>query len=56
MQYTERDKTRLDEAKERAYEVLEKTPATSLVFVIDSAEPGVPPPLHRPRRGSGSRA
>src|SRR5262249_41470956 len=42
MGYKEKDKTRLDEAKERANEILKKTPETSQVFVIDSAEPGVP--------------
>src|SRR3954466_15199551 len=42
MGYKERDKTRLDEAKERAFDILKKTPDTSQVFVIDSAEPGVP--------------
>ena len=36
-----KDKTRLDEAKERAGEILKKTPDSSQVFVIDSAEPGV---------------
>lgn len=45
MGYTERDKTRLDEAKELAGEILSKTPSSSQVFVIDSAEPGVPPAL-----------
>jgi Aerotolerance regulator N-terminal len=45
MGYTERDKTRLDEAREFAYEVLAKTPGNSMVYVIDSAEPGVPPAL-----------
>jgi hypothetical protein len=45
MGYKQRDKTRLDEAKERAHEILRKTPDTSQVFVVDSFEPGVPPPL-----------
>ena len=36
------DKNRLDEAKERALEILKKLPDTSQVFVVDSAEPGVP--------------
>jgi hypothetical protein len=45
MGYKEKDKTRLDEAKDRAYEILKKMPDTSQVFVVDSAEPGVPPPL-----------
>jgi hypothetical protein len=43
MGYKERpDKTLLDEAKERAFEILKKTPDTSQVFVVDSSEPGVP--------------
>src|SRR5215469_9594468 len=42
MGYKEKDKTRLDEAKERAYEILKKMPDTSQVFVVDSAEPGLP--------------
>lgn len=45
MGYKQRDKTRLDEAKDRAYDLLKKTPAASLVYVVDSAEPGVPPGL-----------
>jgi hypothetical protein len=36
------DRSLLDEAKERALEILRKTPDTSQVFVVDSAEPGVP--------------
>src|SRR4051812_48247394 len=40
MGYKEKDKTRLDEAKERAYELLRKMPDSSQVFVIDSADPG----------------
>jgi hypothetical protein len=39
MEYTERDKTRLDEAKALALDKLAKTPSSSQVFVIDSAEP-----------------
>ena len=42
MGYKEKDKTRLDEAKERAQEILNKMPDSSQVFVVDSAEPGVP--------------
>ncbi len=42
MGYKEKDKTRLDEAKERAFDILKKTPDTSQVFVVDSADPGVP--------------
>jgi hypothetical protein len=45
MSFKERDKTRLDEAKEQANEILSKTPGTSEVFVVDSAEPGMPPSL-----------
>ena len=45
MSYKQPDKTRLALAKERALEVLKKTPSTSEVFVVDSSEPGVPPPL-----------
>ena len=42
MGYIEKDKTRLDEAKERADEIVSKLPDSSLVFVVDSAEPPVP--------------
>src|SRR4051812_28408393 len=42
MRYKPKDKTRLDEAKERAVEILKKTPDSSQVFVIDSADPVVP--------------
>jgi hypothetical protein len=42
MGYKENDKTRLDEAKERARAILDKTPDSSLVFVVDSSQPGVP--------------
>ena len=43
MGYKEKpDKSLLDEAKERALEILKKTPDTSQVFVVDSAEPGLP--------------
>lgn len=45
MQYTERNKDRLAEAKERALDLLSKTNADSQVFVINSADPGVPVPL-----------
>ncbi|MGP0065782.1 MAG: BatA domain-containing protein [Isosphaeraceae bacterium] len=41
MKYRDKDKTRLDEAKERAREIVEKLPDSSLVFVVDSSEPGV---------------
>src|SRR5580704_6897942 len=36
MEYKEKDKTRLDEAKERAKEIINKVPDSSLVFVVDS--------------------
>ncbi len=42
MKYKDKDKTRLDEAKERAREIVAKLPESSLVFVVDSALPGVP--------------
>jgi hypothetical protein len=42
MGYVEKDKTRLEEAKERAREIVTKLPDSSLVFVVDSAEPPVP--------------
>ncbi len=42
MKYKDKDKTRLDEAKERAREIVGKLPESSLVFVVDSALPGVP--------------
>jgi len=45
MGYKPRDKTLLQEAKEQAYDILKKLPSSSQVFVVDSAEPGVPPPL-----------
>lgn len=45
MGYKPRDKTLLTEAKERAHDILKKLPDSSQVFVIDSAEPGVPPPM-----------
>ena len=45
MSYTQPDKSRLDLAKEWAFEHLKKTPSSSVVYVVDSAEPGVPPPL-----------
>jgi hypothetical protein len=48
MEYKDKDKTRLDEAKERAKEIVSKLPDSSLVFVVDSAVPGstfgLPPP------------
>ena len=42
MSYKENGKTRLDEAKERARAILDKIPDSSLVFVVDSSQPGVP--------------
>src|SRR5690606_33461671 len=42
MDYKERDKTRLDEAKERARALLTRAHESSRVFVIDSAEPIAP--------------
>ena len=42
MEYKDKDKTRLDEAKERAKEIIAKVPESSLVFVVDSGVPGVP--------------
>lgn len=40
MKYKDKDRTRLDEAKERAREIVEKLPGSSQVFVVDSSEPG----------------
>ena len=45
MDYKPSDKTRLDEAKERALDLLKKTPDTSQVFVIDTAFGGAAGPL-----------
>ncbi|HEV3122679.1 MAG TPA: BatA and WFA domain-containing protein [Isosphaeraceae bacterium] len=45
MQYTEKNETRLAEAKKYADEILRKTVELSRVFVIDSAEPGVAQPV-----------
>jgi Aerotolerance regulator N-terminal len=42
MEYKDKDKTRLEEAKERAREIVSKLPDSSLVFVVDSGEPGAP--------------
>jgi Aerotolerance regulator N-terminal len=41
MKYKDKDKTRLDEAKDRAREIVERLPDSSLVFVVDSSLPGV---------------
>ncbi len=40
MKYKDRDKTRLEEAKERAREIISKLPDSSQVFVVDSSQPG----------------
>ncbi len=40
MKYKDRDRTRLEEAKERAREIVEKLPDSSQVFVVDSSEAG----------------
>ncbi|WP_406695721.1 BatA domain-containing protein [Singulisphaera sp. Ch08] len=45
MGYKPRDKSLLDDAKQQANDILKKMPDSSQVFVIDSAEPGAPPPL-----------
>jgi hypothetical protein len=45
MGYKERDKTRLDEAKDRAREILKRTHETSRVYIVDSWEPAQPVPL-----------
>ena len=42
MGYTEKGKTRLSEAKERAAELLKAMNESSKVFIIDSSEPGQP--------------
>jgi len=42
MSYKEKDKTRLDEAKERARAILDQIPDSSLVFPVNSADPGTP--------------
>jgi len=39
MSYKENDKTRLDEAKERARAILDQIPDSSLVFPVNSADP-----------------
>ena len=45
MRYLEKDKTRLREAQDRALEILKKLPQSSQVFVVDSAEAGMPAPM-----------
>ena len=40
MKYKDKDKTRLDEAKERARDIVSKLPDSSLVFVVNSSDPG----------------
>ena len=42
MEYKDKDKTRLEDAKARAKEIIARIPDSSLVFVVDSGEPGVP--------------
>ena len=42
MGYKERDRTRLDEAKERAAEVLKKMNDQSRVFIVDGSDPAQP--------------
>ncbi len=42
MEYKDKDKTRLDEAKGGPRRSSTRFPTRSLVFVVDSAEPGVP--------------
>jgi hypothetical protein len=42
MEYKDKDKTRLQEAQARAKEIVGKLADTSLVFVVDSAEQGLP--------------
>ena len=45
MGYTDKGKDRLVEAKQQALKVLEKSHESSVVFVLDSSEPGLPSPL-----------
>jgi hypothetical protein len=45
MGYKERDKTRLDEAKDRARDILKKAHEASRIYVIDSAVAILPEPL-----------
>jgi hypothetical protein len=42
MAYKDKDKTRLDEAKLRARDLVSKLPDSSLVYIVDSAETGAP--------------
>ena len=42
MSYKENDKTLLDLAKDRAREIISHIPDSSLVFAVNSADPGVP--------------
>ncbi|APW63798.1 BatA domain-containing protein [Paludisphaera borealis] len=42
MSYKENDKTLLDQAKDRAREIIGRIPDSSLVFAVNSADPGVP--------------
>jgi hypothetical protein len=43
MKYKDKDKTRLEDAKERARKIIGKIADSSLVFVVDSSGPGVTP-------------
>ncbi|AMV36172.1 BatA domain-containing protein [Planctomyces sp. SH-PL62] len=42
MSYREQDETLLDQAKARAREIIGRIPDSSLVFAVNSADPGVP--------------
>ena len=54
MSYKQQDKTRLDEAKQRARALLTRSHEASRVFVIDSADPIAPAPLSPALRGRAS--
>jgi hypothetical protein len=43
MGYKEKEKTRLDDAKERALDIVKKLPDTSQVFVLESTDLGISP-------------
>jgi hypothetical protein len=56
MEYKDKDKSRLDEAKERAKAIIAKISESSLVFVVDSGEAAVPvglPPAAAVKRIDG---
>ncbi|MDG3007317.1 BatA domain-containing protein [Paludisphaera mucosa] len=42
MGYMQNDKSLLDQAKERAREIIDRIPDSSLVFAVNSADPGAP--------------